>query len=128
MIGRVILKLIVVVSLLLAIALLILWVRTRQSDLLISSASGGTYRELRMGRSELGFMLVSGWKNAQPTRLGRAPRPSQETWITIPRSTAPGAKNAPNTFALFDGTTLSLQPTPAPWWQPIPSRGTVLLG
>jgi hypothetical protein len=86
MIVRLIKKLIVVLSLLLGIALLILWSRTRHSDLLISGASGGTYRELRLGNSQIAFMFVMTWPEDQHVRFGRAV--AREPGMTVSNGTA----------------------------------------
>ena len=58
MLGRVIWKLVLALSVALAIALIVMNVRTWRSDLVISAAGSGTYRELRLGHGRVGVTLI----------------------------------------------------------------------
>ena len=119
MISRVIRKLIIGFSVALAIVLLLVWARTRKSDLVISMARGGTYRELRAGDGKLALMLVPGWPDDEPLSWGR-PRPPVDM-------RPPGFPRQRSVITLLDGTSVSVSPNASSWWPPTQSSGTLFV-
>jgi hypothetical protein len=99
MFGRLFWKLILAFSVAVAVALLLIALRTRRSDLVVSGARGGTYRELRFGGGNVGVMTIPGWPVEQRWRAGRPPaaNPADLKIGRIPQSAA-----GP-TLALLDG-------------------------
>jgi len=127
MLIRLIRKFILALSVLLAIALLVLWMRTRQNDLVLSSARFGTYRELRIGRSRLGVLFVSTWPKDEPARIGRVGKPSSSLFLNNPVATVTSATNE-NGLPLLDGSQITLMPSSSSWWPPVRSTGTATAG
>ena len=136
MIARLIYKLILALSLLLGIVLLILWSRTRHSDLVASSASGGTYREVRLGEGQVGVTSVTVWPTTRPARWGRVPTATPDDSVVLSTLTTasgtPGGKikltmTGRSSFVLLDGSRLSLNPGPSTWWPPAKSTGSAIV-
>jgi hypothetical protein len=127
MLIRLIRKLILALSVLVAIALLVLWIRMRQNDLVLSSARFGTYREFRIGRSRTGVLFVTTWPKDEPARIGRVGKPSSSLFLKNPVATVSSATNE-NGLPLLDGSQLTLMPSSTSWWPPVRSTGTATVG
>ena len=118
MLGRILWKCVLVLSLALAITLAILWLRTRTSDLIISGARHGTYREVRFAHGQVGVMMIPRWPIDERTRIGRPAAPTDLAAHIITRGPSPGP-----TMSFLDGTTFTLMPTGS---TALTSRGTLL--
>src|SRR5437773_4437468 len=118
MIARVIRKLVLALSVTLAIVLLLLWARTRHTDLVVSAAKAGTYRELRVGTGgKVALTLVPGWPDEERMTWGRpaasgasAANQRQMTVTSGFVKASPSSGYAPG--VTFRGTTLTLSPAP----------------
>ena len=125
MLARVVWKLVMALSVALAVALAALWVRTRGvgRDLVVSGGRGGTYREVRVGGGRVGVTLVPGWPANERFRAGRPVSRNSAKDTYVPSKLFP----ALGQLALLDGSRLTLNPTTPPsWlaWPPARSSGT----
>ena len=123
MLARVMCKSVVALSVVLALALMLLWLRTRRSDLVVSGARNGTYREVRMSGGRVGVTTIASWPTDERVRWGRP--------VATPTNTnyggfVPTRASQTRAVTLLDGTQISLQTTPAAWlgWPPAKSVGT----
>ena len=68
MLGRLIRKFILCLSVAVALALIVLALSSRRGDWVLSVARSGNYRELRSDRSHISFTNISGWNSDQPAK------------------------------------------------------------
>jgi hypothetical protein len=107
-------KLVLVCSVTLAILLLALWALTRHYALIASSASGGTYRELRISQGDIAATLVPAWPVEESLLIGVKVATTQRA-----------AKS--RRIHMLDDTIATLNPTSTTRWTPVASSGTLYL-
>src|SRR2546423_7480915 len=109
MLGRLIRKFILCLSVAIALALIVLALSSRRGDWVLSVARNGNYRELRSDPSHISFTNISGWTNDQPAKIGRAnPRPATRDQVATGQSP---------TMTLLDRTGFALTPNQKGWWR-----------
>ena len=116
MLGRLIRKFIIALSVAIALALTALAVSSRHGDWVLSVARNGNYRELRSDRTRLSFTSIAGWGKDQPAKLGRAKPPVHDR--------ISGAQ--PPTMTLLDENGVTLTPNQTGWWR-VKQDGTAIL-
>src|SRR6478672_198897 len=115
MLGRVIRKLVLAISVLSALMLTLLLFRTRHTDLLISAAKANEYHELRLGDGQVAFTLIDMWPEDEHVAWGRPPDPWQADWK---RMRMPGKGG--RVLHMLDSAVVWLEPgTGSRWWSPI---------
>jgi hypothetical protein len=113
MLPRVIRKLIVAASVMLAIVLGVLGSRTRQTDLIAGYAKASLYHEVRIGDGKIGVMWIDWWPKDEPITWGRPPIPWAPTYLQaqLRNTTGPFVR-------MLDGAVLKLDDSgisPSPW-------------
>src|SRR5438034_200889 len=88
MLGRLIRKFILACSVAAAIALIVLAVRSRHGDLVVSAAKNATYHELRADRRQIGYTQISRWALDEQPRWGQVNEPRIDPKMFISRGGA----------------------------------------
>jgi hypothetical protein len=115
MLGRVIRKLVLAISVLAALTLTLLLFRTRHTDLLISAAKANEYHELRLGDGQVAFTLIDMWPEDEHVSWGRPPDPWKPEAL---RWRMPGMTGG-RLIHMLDGAVIYLEPGTESQWSPI---------
>jgi hypothetical protein len=116
MLGRLIRKAVIAASVLLAIALTFVAIRSRERGLLIGGARNGTYAEVRAADGDFSVTTFAPWVADSPTRAGRAP-PAPVGLHDF------GNSPTRHRIMLLDGTSVLMDEAPLKWWPPLQRSG-----
>src|SRR2546423_13709244 len=125
MLGRLIRKFIIALSVAMAFALVALAICSRRGDLVLSVARDGGYHELRSDRTHVSMTHITRWALREPPTWGRAGQASIDPNLFMSRRGGKPTTRPLRNIVLLDRIEVTLIPTvSASWWSPFKSEGT----
>ena len=128
MLGRLIRKFIIALSVAMALALVGLAICSRRADLVLSVARDGGYHELRSDRTHVSMTHITRWALNEPPSWGRAGEAKIDPNLFMSRRPGQSAARPLANIVLLDRIEVTFMPVAATnWWPPFKTEGTAVM-